>query len=176
MTTDAHRPHSPPPAVPGLEFLQDWLKNASAALPPVGPWLAPTLDPDALGRRIEELRTLHLWLEQNTRMIGTTIQALEVQRLTLTTLQAMNVPTSDLYQSMKQPEPSARAAPPAPGGADPLQWWQALTQQFAQLAAAAVKSSPADAAADGTAQPARRRSRATASPPPAARAGRKPRA
>ena len=69
--------------VPGFDFLQGLVKNAGAALPGIGQWVAPTLNPEELDKRIEELRTVQFWLEQNARMLGATIQALEVQRMTL---------------------------------------------------------------------------------------------
>lgn len=164
--------------VPGFDFLQGLAKNAGAALPGIGQWVAPTLNPEELEKRIEELRTVQFWLEQNARMLGATIQALEVQRMTLSTLQTMNVQMDDLRESLKirLPEPSAApaaspgngsAAPAAPksatrkpaaaktaapsagapatGMVDPMQWWGALTKQFTELAASAMKDS-ADAA------------------------------
>ncbi len=148
--------------VPGFDFLQGLVKNAGAALPNIGQWVAPTLNPEELEKRIEELRTVQFWLEQNARMLGATIQALEVQRMTLSTLKTMNVQMGDLRESMKLREPDPAAArpgaagpaskgrgtrKPAPAGAvDPMQWWGALTKQFTQLAAGAMKDSAGDAA------------------------------
>ena len=170
--------------VPGFDFLQGLVKNAGAALPNMGQWIAPTLNPEELEKRIEELRTVQFWLEQNARMLGATIQALEVQRMTLSTLKTMNVQMDDLRESLKirlptgaakeaaaQPQaeaeadkPPAKAATNAPakggrkGGAaakkvsdgpspvDPMQWWGALTKQFTELAASAMKDSATDAA------------------------------
>jgi len=154
--------------VPGFDFLQGLVKNAGAALPSIGQWVAPTLNPEELEKRIEELRTVQFWLEQNARMLGATIQALEVQRMTLSTLKTMNVQMSQLRDSMKLPEPiapgvaAAQAAAPAkkrgtvksppsqtaaPAGVvDPMQWWGALTKQFTQLAAGALKDNAGDAA------------------------------
>ncbi|WP_088278494.1 PhaM family polyhydroxyalkanoate granule multifunctional regulatory protein [Ideonella sp. A 288] len=171
--------------VPGFDFLQGLVKNAGASLPNVGHWIAPTLDPEEIEKRIEELRTVQFWLEQNARMLGATIQALEVQRMTLTTLKTMNVQLGDLAESLKirmpepapaddepeaapppkaasryafspkapDPEPEAEAEPQAaaapqvpPGVPDPMQWWGALTQQFTELAANAMKDSTAEAA------------------------------
>jgi hypothetical protein len=155
--------------VPGFDFLQGLVKNAGSALPNIGSWVAPTLDPEELEKRIEELRTVQFWLEQNAKMLGATIQALEVQRMTLSTLKTMNVQMSDLRDSMKLPErpaaaetstaaepattaptkkrkpSSAESAAPA-GVVDPMQWWGALTKQFTQLAAGAMKDSAGDAA------------------------------
>jgi hypothetical protein len=149
--------------VPGFEFLQGLVKNAGAAMPNVGQWIAPTLDPDEIGKRIEELRTVQFWLEQNARLLATTIQALEVQRMTLSTLKTMNVTVGDLGNAMKlRPSANAPAPSPAPkdarsgkadataaapaGVVDPMQWWGALTQQFTQLAMHAMKDGTADAA------------------------------
>jgi hypothetical protein len=148
--------------VPGFDFLQGLVKNAGAALPGIGQWVAPTIDPAELEKRIEELRTVQFWLEQNARMLGATIQALEVQRMTLSTLKTMNVQMEGLRDSLQirvpavaptpeaAPEPEAAAAPApapaAPGVVDPLQWWGALTKQFTELATTAMKDTGADAA------------------------------
>ncbi len=157
--------------VPGFDFLQGLVKNAGAALPGIGQWVAPTLDPDELNKRIEELRTVQFWLEQNARMLGATIQALEVQRMTLSTLQTMNVQMEDLRDSLQirvpegreaaaAPAPTEPAAAPAPeaeepapppvaappGVVDPMQWWGALTKQFGELAAGAMKEPTSDLA------------------------------
>jgi len=147
--------------VPGFEFLQGLVKNAGAAMPNVGQWIAPTLDPAELDKRIEELRTVQFWLEQNARMLAATIQALEVQRMTLSTLKTMNVTVSDLGKAMKLRAPghsdgaapaSAKArddqaaAPPTAGVVDPMQWWGALTKEFTTLAVQAMKDSTTDAA------------------------------
>ena len=164
--------------VPGFEFLQNLMKGAGAALPGVqgfGQWIAPTLDPEELEKRIQELKTVQFWLEQNARLLGTTIQALEVQRMTLSTLQTMNLPMADLRNALKArmpeaapppafayaptpaPAPVAAAEPEAkplprekaaaaPAAIDPMQWWGALTQQFTEIAAKAVKDTSADAA------------------------------
>jgi hypothetical protein len=150
--------------VPGFDFLQGLVKNAGSALPNIGQWVAPTLNPEELEKRIEELRTVQFWLEQNARMLGATIQALEVQRMTLSTLKTMNVQMEDLRDSLKIKVPGAPAdvaedkpvpkvaakakkpAPPAPPAVDPLQWWGALTQQFTELATTAMKDNATDAA------------------------------
>ena len=99
--------------VPGFEFLQGLFKNAGAGLPHIGQWVAPTLDPEELEKRIQELKTVQFWLEQNARLLGTTIQALEVQRMTLSTLQTMNLPLADLGEALMIRKP-AEAAPAAP--------------------------------------------------------------
>ncbi|MFO1266240.1 MAG: PhaM family polyhydroxyalkanoate granule multifunctional regulatory protein [Rubrivivax sp.] len=87
--------------VPGFDFLQGLMKAGGAGLPGIGQWIAPTLDPAELQKRIDELRTVQFWLEQNARLLGTTIQALEVQRMTVATLRGMNLPLADLADALK---------------------------------------------------------------------------
>lgn len=70
-------------------------------------WVAPTLDPDELEKRIDELRTVQFWLEQNARLLGATIQALEVQKMTLSTLRSMDVKMPDLQQVLGVMMPQA---------------------------------------------------------------------
>ena len=154
--------------VPGFDFLQNLVKSAGSTLPGIGQWVAPTLDPAEIEKRINELRTVQYWLEQNARMLAATIQALEVQRMTLTTLKTMNVPMADLTETLRiRPARAREPAPIAPkkeaapvaakkeaaqpsakaqAGVDPMQWWGALTTQFAQLATNAMKDTAADAA------------------------------
>ncbi|HEY1396451.1 PhaM family polyhydroxyalkanoate granule multifunctional regulatory protein [Roseateles sp.] len=196
--------------VPGFDFLQGMMKNAGAAIPGFNQWVAPTLDPEELDKRINELRTVQFWLENNARMLTATIQALEVQRMTLSTLHAMNVPMADLKDVLKTPPvpPAADAAPaprsetkadrtpgtdtdvepgtrtdakveaksgdaagPRPAGADPMQWWNALTQQFTQVASHAMKTAQTAAAASATKPAAKAAPKAPARPAARAAAG-----
>ena len=127
--------------VPGFDFLQGLVKNAGAALPGVGQWIAPTLDPAELEKRISELRTVQYWLEQNARLLGVSIQALEVQRMTLSTLKTMNVSMADLTESLKIRLPAA--APDQPPPAPP----PAPKPFFAAPAPAPAAAAPAEPAA-----------------------------
>ena len=104
--------------VPGFEFLQGLMQNAGASLPGMSQWIAPTLNPEELDKRIQELKTVQFWLEQNARLLATTIQALEVQRMTLSTLQSMNLPMADLRDALKINLPGSYAAP-SPAAAAP---------------------------------------------------------
>ncbi len=103
--------------VPGFEFLKNLVSNAGSTLPSVGQWVAPTLDADEIDKRIGELRTVQFWLEQNARMLGATIQALEVQRMTLSTLKNMNVQMTDLRDALTIRLPEAPVPAPAPAPA-----------------------------------------------------------
>lgn len=179
--------------VPGFDFLQNLAKGAAAGMPTMpglSGWVAPTVSVDELDKRIQDLKAVQFWLEQNARALAATVQALEVQKMTLATLQDMNVAMGDLAASFgaaasqDKERPAARAAeppsafpftsPPAPapapapeapppannasaartartppddeaapeqtkGVADPMQWWGALTSQFQQIAAHALR-------------------------------------
>jgi hypothetical protein len=167
--------------VPGFDFLQKLMQGAGNSIPGVSQWIAPTLDPEELDKRIQELKTVQFWLEQNAKLLAATIQGLEVQRMTLSTLQSMNLPLAELRDALtikpartsaapapapapppapeSEPEPEPAAAAPAPAAAapavDPMQWWGALTQQFTELASQAVKGAQAVApAATAAAEPA----------------------
>lgn len=121
-------PHGFAKLVPGFDFLQNLAKGATEALPQMpnlSNWVAPTLDVEELDKRIQELRAVHFWLEQNAKALAATIQALEVQKMTLATLKGMNCSMADLAESLKfktaaaepapapEPAPSPRAEAPA---------------------------------------------------------------
>jgi hypothetical protein len=159
--------------VPGFDFLQNLgqaanpgAKGSPQGMPNMASWVAPTLNVEELDKRIQELKTVQFWLEQNTNALKATIQALEVQKMTLSTLQGMNVNMQDLAKAFtakmpdlnKAPEPekpaeSQTATPHAEStdkgpAVDPMQWWGSLTQQFQNIAAAAVKDVAAQAMKD----------------------------
>ena len=92
--------------VPGFDFLKNLQSQGAATGMGPSSWVAPTLDPQELDKRIQELKAVQFWLNQNTQAIAATIQALEVQRMTLKTLQDMNLSMGDLAQSLKA-KPSA---------------------------------------------------------------------
>jgi len=90
--------------VPGFDFLQNLTKGASQAIPQMpnmASWIAPTLDVEELDKRISELKAVHFWLDQNSKALGATVQALEVQKMTLAALKGMNVNMGDLANSFK---------------------------------------------------------------------------
>lgn len=195
--------------VPGFDFLQSLAKGASSSipqLPNLSNWVAPTISVEELEKRIEELKAVQFWLEQNSRALAATIQALEVQKMTLATLKGMNFSMGDVANAFKlktadtvmsgvqkaadtvsgaaeamagaaarvagrasaaeepaqaDAEPTAQPAKAkakgkatadaaAPAVVDPLQWWGALTSQFQQIAANAMKDAAKQTAIDTT--------------------------
>jgi hypothetical protein len=120
--------------IPGFDFLQDLAKGASQSLPQMpnlSNWVAPTLNLEELEKRIGELKAVHFWLDQNSKALGATIQALEVQKMTLATLKGMNFNMGEVANALKlnptdslfgtpakaakaaSSAPAAQAAPPA---------------------------------------------------------------
>lgn len=94
--------------VPGFDFLQNLAKQAAGGaaqsipqLPNLGNWVAPTLNVEELDKRIEELKAVQFWLDQNAMALKATIQALEVQKMTLATLKGMNFNFGDVANAFK---------------------------------------------------------------------------
>lgn len=172
--------------VPGFDFLQNLgqaanpgAKGAPQGMPNMASWVAPTLSVEELDKRIQELKTVQFWLEQNTNALKATIQALEVQKMTLSTLQGMNVNMQDLAKAFTAKMPDLGKVNPATSAesestaqastantdssektskdagpaVDPMQWWGSLTQQFQNIAAAAVKDVAAKAMKNKSVKP-----------------------
>lgn len=90
--------------VPGFDFLQNLAKGAASTVPQMpnlANWIAPTLNEEELDKRISELKSVHFWLDQNSKALGATVQALEVQKMTLATLKGMNFNMGDLANAFK---------------------------------------------------------------------------
>ena len=167
MTDPNAKPFDFSAFVPGFDFLKNLASgsaggstSAMPGIPGMGSWVAPTLSVEEVDKRIQELKAVQFWLDQNMTALKATIQALEVQKMTLSTLKGMNVRMEDLASAFTSSMGSAKAQPvaasssTAPAGAasasspasasgagvvDPLQWWGALTQQFEQIAGTAMR-------------------------------------
>ena len=111
--------------VPGFDFLQNLVaqtaanaaQNSSVAaqpMPGLGSWIAPTLNVEELDRRIKELKTVQFWLDQNATALKATITALEVQKMTLSTLKDMNFNMTEVANAFKINVPGAA------GGGEPV--------------------------------------------------------
>ena len=155
--------------IPGFEFLQGLAQGAGAAANPMGrvpQWVAPTVSVEEVDKRISELKAVQFWLEQNGRALAATIQALEVQRMTLSTLKEMNVSMSELSKNFPFPGGAGAAAAATAASAAAHAGWpmgadapsvapepapQATHQQVAPQAEAPATEATGDAAADATA-------------------------
>lgn len=90
--------------VPGFDFLQNLAMGAGQSIPQMpnlANWVAPTLNLEELEKRIEELKAVHFWLDQNSKALAATVQALEVQKMTLATLKGMNFNMGDVANALK---------------------------------------------------------------------------
>jgi len=96
--------------IPGFEFLHNLTRQAAGTassgeaspvpgMPSMSHWVAPTFDVEELDKRIQDLRAVHFWLDQNTKALAATIQALEVQKMTLATLKGMNVSLAEMAEA-----------------------------------------------------------------------------
>ena len=142
--------------VPGFDFLQNLAKNATQAVPQMpnlSNWIAPTLNEEELDKRISELKTVHFWLDQNSKALGATVQALEVQKMTLATLKNMNLNIADVAKAFtfKATEPSATSVQSVSDKAEALAKTAADATERAEAAAkklddAAKPAAPAAAA------------------------------
>jgi len=130
--------------VPGFDFLKNLAGGAAAGagtgsvpgIPSLASWVAPTLSVEEVDKRIQELKTVQYWLEQNGHALKATIQALEVQKMTLSTLRGMNVRMEDIASAFTK-----QAAAMAPAAA------------AAATAAAAPEPEPAEVEAEDHAEP-----------------------
>lgn len=117
--------------------------------------MQPTLDPAELEKKINELKSVENWLKLNLSMLTSTIQGMEVQLATINTLQqfmsaqaSVSTPPNATSPSASTPSatpPGASSASKEPKGAQPSTeaaqaWWNMLTQQFGQIAAATTAS------------------------------------
>lgn len=155
--------------IPGFDFLQQLAGADKGADKSSGlsNWVVPTLSVQELDKRIKDLKAVHFWLDQNATALKATIQALEVQKMTLATLEGMNLNLSEVAKAFTLPTGTAAApaaaasAPvsaPAPASATtgvPLQWPFADVQADAPESAAPEGAAEAAAAVqDDGAQPA----------------------
>jgi len=146
--------------VPGFDFLQNLAKGAGQGipqLPNLGNWVAPTINVEELEKRIDELKAVQFWLDQNAAALKATIQALEVQKMTLATLKGMNFSMGDLANAFKLKAAdtmksfTAAAAPAAEAAAQPAPPPRAAPRQSSRKPAA--KSAGKSAAAPGVVDP-----------------------
>ncbi len=145
--------------IPGFDFLQQLTaggQGSASGVPGLQHWIAPTVNLEELEQRVTELKAVQFWLEQNLLALKATIQALEVQKMTLATLRGMNLSMNEVAKAFAVPKDDdarpAAARWPYRGGA------------AAPATAAAPPAEPAAASdPEQPAPPASRRARPAAS-------------
>jgi hypothetical protein len=148
--------------VPGFDFLQNLAKGASNSIPQMPNltnWVSPSLNLEELDKRVEELKAVHFWLDQNSKALGATIQALEVQRMTLATLKGMNFNMGDVANALK-----LKAADSVVAGV------QRVTEKAASTAKS-ITSAASDVASSVTGAGKAAKAKAKGSKPPSGIAG-----
>jgi hypothetical protein len=112
----------PDPLPDPFEFMKKLWNPMGLPMPGM---VAPTLDMDAVEKKITDLKSVESWLNLNLNMLRLSIQGLEMQKNTLAAMKAM------------QPGPAGAGEQPAKNPfPDPAAWW-AMMQEAAANAAAA---------------------------------------
>lgn len=126
----------------------------------------PSMSLEDLDKRIQELKTVESWLNVNTTMLRSTIQALEVQRATIATLHSLSSTMSKTMQGMgsettnssadeaqenkseksrsKTESKGYSAKEISPIIAQSAAWWQGVQEQFKQALGTALEKSAAN--------------------------------
>jgi hypothetical protein len=142
-----------------LNFMRNMWGNMGFSLPGM---IAPTFDLDELDKRIKDMKAVEGWLRMNLSMLQMTIQGLEMQRTTVSTVQTMGQMASNAARSMSAapeeapPAEEATASPLAGAAMWPWQMMDQIREQMQQHA----ESVSAEAASEPAAEkPASRRSK-----------------
>lgn len=117
-----------------LEFMRNMWGKMGFSLPGM---VTPTLDVDELDKRIADMKAVENWLKMNLNSLQMATQALEMQRATIATMQAMSKIASE---GGSTPE----AAQPNPFASGMWPW--NLMQQAAEAKAAPAPAPSAPAA------------------------------
>ena len=155
------------PGVGAMTDTFEFVKNMWGGMKMPG-MVMPTMSVEDINKQISDLKAVESWLTLNMNMLRGTIQALEVQSATLSTLQAMSANMNAMLQTAKpdaagkadfvspfsfsppatEPAPVPEAAPQpvedaagmAPPFANPAIWWNMLQDQFKQAVNTATAS------------------------------------
>ncbi|MCL2523538.1 MAG: hypothetical protein FWF17_02960 [Betaproteobacteria bacterium] len=120
-----------------LNFMRNLWSNMGFTLPGM---VAPTFDIDELDKRIKDMKAVEGWLRMNLSMLQITIQGLEMQRSTVSTVQAMGQMASRAAQTMQDETDTGDAAAPL---SEVALWpWQMMQQMREQLQQAADEVAP----------------------------------
>lgn len=148
--SNASKPFDFSQFVPGFDFLKNLAGGAAAGsgsvpgIPSLASWVAPTMSVEEVDKRIQELKTVQYWLEQNGHALKATIQALEVQKMTLSTLRGMNVRMEDIASAFtKQAAAMAPAPAPAPAPRPEPEAVEEEEEEFDEAEEAAEEEAPA---------------------------------
>ena len=133
-----------------LNFMRNLWGNMGFSLPGM---VAPTFDLDELDKRIKDMKAVEGWLRMNLSMLQMTIQGLEMQRTTVSTVQAIGQMASNAAKSVTPESPAPAPTPDAETTVFsevamwPWQMMQQMREQMQQSAEAAVQAATSGEAA-----------------------------
>ena len=128
-----------------LEFMRGMWSNMGFSLPGM---VTPTMDVDELDKRIADMKAVEGWLKMNLNMLQMSIQGLEMQHATLTTIKAMGEATRQKGPDVADSGASAATNPF--NNAALWSWLQAMSG--AAPAEAAPQAAPQSEAPTSTAE------------------------
>ena len=138
MSADQSNPNDP------LAFVRNLWGGMGFNLPGM---VTPTFDVEELDKRIKDMKAVEGWLRMNLSMLQMTIQSLEMQRTTVSTVQTMYKMPSHAVKSGEAP---AAAPDPANPGAfsEAAMWpWQMMQQMREHMEQQAANNTAATEAA-----------------------------
>ena len=126
MSFDANTPNDP------LSFMRNLWGNMGFSVPGM---VAPTFDLEELDKRIQDLKTVEGWLRMNLSMLQMTIQGLEMQRTTVSTVKTMGKMAREAAENaVHQAEDMSKGFSSASQQAEPAK--EASTESAAAAASA----------------------------------------
>ena len=109
-------------SIPGMGAMSDtfdFMKNLWSGLSMPGlpgmkipGMVMPTLSVEEINKQIQDLKSVEAWLTMNLNMLRGTIQALEVQSATITTIQSVSASFASAMQPSAKPETEPKSEKP----------------------------------------------------------------
>ena len=129
-----------------LDFVRNMWSGMGFSLPGM---VTPTLDVDELEKRIADMKAVEGWLKMNLNMLQMSIQGLEMQHATLTTIKAMGEATRQKGPDVADTGASAATNPF--NNAALWSWLQAMSGTAPGASPEAAQAAPpSEAPASGT--------------------------
>ncbi len=134
--------HNPFSSTPDFFQANSQIRDPSKTLIPGFANLAmSTISQDELSKRINDMKTVESWLKLNTLFLQNSIQALEMQRTMLATLEKNTQANKQKSSDTTTPPPDATSKSPNENTAEMATvWWNMLQQQFEMITKAATEN------------------------------------
>ncbi|MCQ9617717.1 transcriptional regulator [Paenalcaligenes niemegkensis] len=142
------------PLFASLEMMRSaWETMGAGGFGNVADSSAAFLAPEELEKRIRDLRAVENWLKLNLSMLESTIQGLEIQKATISTVQGFAQRAAEMASASAAAASGSGSSKGAASTEDPADsakaWWSLMQQQFEAMAnATAASMQSAQAMAD----------------------------